>query len=123
MNRDRAVLGLMYGAGIAVWLGVTQWSGRREAWDSGLYFTAGLPLLMLLCALAGFAAPERPWRWAAAAFVGQPAALLCLRGFGSMLPLGLAVFGVLMVPCVVTAYAGALVRTSWLRVSEADRSY
>ena len=123
MNKERALLGLMYAVGSAVWLGITYWSGRREAWDSGLYFSAGLPLLMLFSALAGFAAPERPWRWAAAAFVGQPAALLCLRGVGSMWPLGLAVFGVLMLPCVATAYAGASVKTSWLRVSEADRTY
>lgn len=34
--------------GAAVWIVIAAASGRREAWDSGLYFSAGIPAVAVL---------------------------------------------------------------------------
>ncbi|MCX5797479.1 MAG: hypothetical protein NTY77_18460 [Elusimicrobia bacterium] len=96
--------------GLAVWLIVCAVSHRREAWDAGLYWTLGMPLMALASAVAGFLAPQRPWRWGLLVMAPQPLALFIQNPSGSMLPLGLIVFLVLSLPCILAALLG-----SWLR--------
>ena len=57
--------------GAAGWVIVSLVSGRREAWDSALYFPLFLPVLCLMVAVIGFFAPTRPWRWGLVPFVAQ----------------------------------------------------
>jgi hypothetical protein len=50
-------------AGAIGWLGISQLTHRREAWDSDLYFSLFIPALTLLVGALGFFAPHRAWRW------------------------------------------------------------
>ena len=97
-------------AGAAVWLVVAVASGRREAWDSDLYWSLGMPVAGLCAAVLGFLAPERPWRWGMALFGGQAVAAFVQNPTANLLPLGLIVFAVLGGLCAIPAYLGAAAR-------------
>ena len=99
------------GGGALLWVGTMVASGRSEAWDSPLYWSAAYPLCIALAALLGYVAPERPWRWAFAVMLVQPVVMVLTSGgsFG-LLPLGLILFGVLAVPALFAARLGARLR-------------
>jgi hypothetical protein len=95
------------GVGAASWMYVAQLGGRREAWDSDLYYTVALPAAAVVAVVLGFLVPEKPWRWGFAPFGGQAAAALVQNPTGSLLPLGLILFAILGGLCTIPAYAGA----------------
>ncbi len=97
-------------SGVAVWVLVTSLSGRREAWDSELYFTIGIPALCLVAGILGYVEPHRPWRWGVVPLLGQFVWMLASQGPGNLLPLGVIVFGIFSIPSVITAKLGALAR-------------
>ena len=45
--------------GVLVWVLVSAASGIRVAWDSGLYYAAGMPAVCALSLILGYLAPER----------------------------------------------------------------
>ena len=95
-------------AGAATWLAASLVTGKREAWDAGLYWALFYPLAILLCGLLGQRFPERPWRWALALFFAQCLAMALRNGeIGNLFPLGLFMFGVLSLPAVAAANFGA----------------
>jgi len=86
-------------------------SGRREAWDSPLYWSAAYPLCIALAAVLAYFAPERPARWAFAVMLVQPLVMVLSSGgdFG-LLPLGLMLFAILALPAFAAAKVAASVR-------------
>lgn len=90
-----------------VWILIDSWSGRREAWDSDLYFSMGIPIVCLVAGILGYVEPERSWRWGIAPLIGQAAWMLISQGVGNLLPLGLIVFAMFSIPSVVAARVGA----------------
>jgi hypothetical protein len=106
-------------AGAVLWLAGAEFTGRREAWDSGLYWTVFYPLALAACGLLGYFFPERPKRWAIALFLAQCLAMGIRNGeIGSLLPLGIIVFAVLSLPGVAVANLGARIRGNigrWIR--------
>jgi len=98
-------------AGVALWLGASLISGKREAWDAAIYWTAAYPLAVILSGLLGFLFPQRPWRWALALFLFQFVGMAIRNGeLGGLWPLGLIMFSVLSVPGILLALGA-----SWLR--------
>ncbi|MBU6482934.1 MAG: hypothetical protein KGS09_20640 [Nitrospirae bacterium] len=93
--------------GVLVWAFVSATSGRREAWDSGLYFSVGMPIVCVISAAIGYFEPSRPWRWGVVPLIGQFFWMLLTQGPGNLLPLGGIVFGILSLPSIVTAQIGA----------------
>ena len=93
--------------GALVWIVVSKVSGRREAWDSSLYFSVGYPVICLLSLALGYFAPAQSWRWGVAPFAGQFVWLLLSQGPGNLLPLGIFAFAVISVPAIVAAKIGA----------------
>ena len=57
----RTALLVSIAIGMALEIGVTLASGRREAWDAGVYWSAGLPLAVLGAAAIGYLARGRGW--------------------------------------------------------------
>ena len=78
-------------------------SGRREAWDSGLYWTLAYPLGLVIAGVLAHLGPERSWRWGLALMWAQAATLTLTAADFSLLPLGLILFGVLAVPPMIVA--------------------
>lgn len=107
MNRGHWLLIVALLGGAATWVGIAAAGGRREAWDSGIYFTLGIPLTCVLAFVLGVVEPARSWRWGVAPFAGEFLAMLLTQGVGSLLPLGMILFAVLSIPAVVTARIGA----------------
>ena len=58
------------GVGAATWIVVAMFGGRREAWDSELFFAA-LPVIGLMAGVVSYFVPARFWRWALFPFPGQ----------------------------------------------------
>jgi hypothetical protein len=95
-------------AGLGLWFIGAEISGRREAWDSGIYWAVFYPISIVACGVLGYLFPERAWRWAPAFFLGQCVAMLLRNGeLGNLFPLGLILFGILSLPGVVVAKLGA----------------
>jgi hypothetical protein len=105
-------------SGILVWVAVASLSGRREAWDSSWYFSAGYPFICAVSAVLGFLAPVRSWRWGLAPFAGQFLWLLLTQGPGNLLPLGVIAFAVISVPALIAARIGAFFRNRQAKGSE-----
>lgn len=111
MKRDHWLYLLAAACGAVIWMHIAAASGRREAWDSGLYFSVGIPAVCLVSMAFGFVAPDRSWRWGVLPLVGQFVWMLLSQGPGNLLPLGMVVFGVLSVPSIMTARLGRFIAT------------
>lgn len=108
-NKSSVVYGLSVFSGLAVWLGLMLVSGRREGWDSPLYFPVGIPLLVLVAAILGFLVPVRAWRWGLFPMGTQATIAVALNPTANLLPLGLVLFAMLSLPCLLGAYLGVFV--------------
>jgi hypothetical protein len=90
-------------SGSALWLGTTFVSGRREAWDSSLYWTVAYPAAIFVAALLGYLASRRAWRWGLTVMLVQAVTMAFAASSFGLLPLGLIMFGILAVPPVGAA--------------------
>lgn len=86
--------------------------GLREAWDTGAYWTIGIPLLLAALLAAGFFSAEKVWKLALWATGGHVAAVALVsapgKGLG-MLPLAVVFIGLpLFVAFIVAALLGRL---------------
>jgi hypothetical protein len=93
-------------SGAAAEIGIGLATHRREAWDTGVYWSMGVPLMVLTALVCGFAARERPAVIGYAPFVAQLVALVVRTGGGSMLPLGIALMAVIGLSGVAAAFLG-----------------
>lgn len=98
------------GAGAIAWIAVSMLGGRREAWDSPLYFTYAMPVLAIVIAAVAFFVPARFWRWAMFPFWAQAFVAFFQNPTANLLPLGLIMFSILgavfLVPAAIAALAG-----------------
>lgn len=118
MKRDHWLYLVATLCGAAIWIFVALASGRGEAWDSGLYFSVGIPAVCLVSMALAFFEPERSWRWGVLPVVGQFVWMLLSQGPGNLLPLGIVVFAVLSLPSIIAARVGASIATKWARRNE-----
>ena len=97
--------------GLALELFVAASSGRREAWDSAIFWTAGLPIAIVLSFAIGWLSAPRAWIGAAAVAPGQFMAMALRSGeIGSLWVLGLVLSVFLSLPFVAAAFAGSKLR-------------
>ena len=90
--------------GVALWIAASLTSGKREAWDSAVYWAGAYPLALAACAYLGYRFPERTWRWPVALFGAQVLPLAIISdGIGSLWVLGAVFLGVLALPGIVLA--------------------
>jgi len=90
--------------GFVLWLAASVLTGRREAWDSSLYWAFFYPMALFACGVLAFFHPRRAATWAFVLFAFQFVAM-CVRNaeIGSLWPLGLILFAVLALPGVFVA--------------------
>ena len=113
MKKDTWFYLVAIASGVLTWIIVSAISGRAEAWDSGLYYSVGMPAVCIVAMAQGFFEPKQAWRWGAIPLAGQFIWMLLSQGPGNLLPLGIVVFGVLSVPSIVAARIGALAAIRW----------
>ena len=114
MKKEMALYVIAAASGVSVWVALCAVSGRREAWDSSMYFTLGIPALCIIAACLAFIQPVRPWRWSIIPMFSQAAWMILSQGPGNLLPIGLVFFAILSVPPLVAAWIGAAIR-SWTK--------
>ena len=107
----RTALLISIAIGMALEIGVTLASGRREAWDAGVYWSMGLPLAALGAAAIGYLSRGRAWL-ATALIVPAQVATMMYRGggAGNLWPLALALSSILSLPFVGVAFAARRLR-------------
>jgi hypothetical protein len=98
-------------AGVLAWLTISAYASRGEAWDSPMYYAAGMPALALMSATFAYLQPFKPWRLALAPYAGQALAALVLSP-GSLLPVGIFALALLSLPGMLVTYFAAAVRAS-----------
>ena len=100
--------GLAIGLGIALWLLASAVTGRREPWDSSMYWQLVYPLSLLGAMALAWAYPARAWRWPFAVFLGQFLGVWLRNGeVGNLGPLALVWFAMLAAPGVPLALLAA----------------
>lgn len=107
---ERSAFAIAAVAGAVGWLAIGASSGRREAWDSELYFGLFLPGIAILVAWLAFLSPRGAWRWAFVPFGAQALIAFVRDPTGGLLPFGLIVFAVLGAVCLVPALVAAWFR-------------
>jgi hypothetical protein len=107
----RTTILLSLATGVALELGIHAVSGRREAWDSPLYWTIGLPIAGLAALAVGFLAQRRNWFWTVLIVPGQVLTMMLRSAeISGLLPLTVVLSAVLSAPFVVAAFVGSLLR-------------
>lgn len=94
-------------------MGVALTSGRREAWDSPIYWTVGLPAAALAALLIGFTSRRPGWLWTILIAPSQVLAMMLRSGeIGNLWPLTLVLSSILSAPFVAAAFVGSRLRRS-----------
>ncbi len=85
--------------GALLWQITAMLSGRREAWDSPMYWVLAYPAGLVIAGVIAYLHPFRAWRFALAMMWIQPVVMAVTSDsdFG-LLPLGLITFGILALP-------------------------
>ena len=97
--------------GVALEVGVILASGAGEAWDSPVYWTAGLPLAILGAAAIGYLAAGTAWRSTLLIVPAQVAAMMYRTGeLGNLWPLTLVLSTVMSLPFLLVSYLTSRMR-------------
>ena len=102
-------LGLAATSGLVVWLAIGFLAGRREAWDSSLYFAVGIPVMCAIAFALAYRFPKRAWLLAIAIAFGQSLGLLLSGGSLSLWPLTIVAMTVLSLPQLAAAMVASRV--------------
>ena len=111
-------------AGLALWGVTAVMTGKREPWDTDVYWTAAYPLAVIGSAVLGLLFPQRAWRWAVLLMLMQFVVMIAMGSGLGLWPLGLIVLAVLAMPAAFAAVLAARLRRSTLfgAVPGSDRS-
>jgi len=95
---------------LLVWLGISAAGSGSEAWDSGGYWSVGLPAIYLSASVAALLTARNVWQITLWSGVGQFAGLITTAAGLSLWPLGLMLIAVLSLPVAAVAAV-----TRWIR--------
>jgi hypothetical protein len=110
--KTRPLIGLVIAIGVGLELGIHALSGRREAWDSPLYWTLGLPAAGVASVVIGFLSRGGDWRWAVAIVPSQVMTMMVRSGeISGLWPLMLILSSILSTPFVIASFVGSRFRS------------
>ena len=113
MLKPRTAVLASIAIGVALEVGVILASGRREAWDSPVYWTVGVPSAFLGAAAIGYLAAGTAWRAALLIVPAQVAAMMYRTGEpGNLWPLTVALSFVMGLPFLLVSYLASRRRKS-----------
>ena len=101
-------------SGLGVCLAITIITGRKEAWDSGVYFSVGIPIMCVLILAISYFFPTHAWRWTLSMAVGQSLAIASGAGSLNLWPLSIVAMTIASIPQFVTGFVGSLLGASKL---------
>ena len=113
MLTKRGAIILSVAIGAALELGIHLVTGRREAWDSGLFWTVGLPLAMAASFGLGALTRDSDWKWTVLVAPAQVFTMMVRSAeIGGLWPLTLVLSAVLSAPFLFAAFLGTRLRRS-----------
>lgn len=95
-------------SGLGVCLAITIITGRKEAWDSSVYFFVGVPIMCALIFVISYLFPTHAWRWTLSMAVGQSLAIASGGGSLNLWPLSIVAMTVVSIPQFVTGFVASL---------------
>jgi hypothetical protein len=98
---------IVAGTGIALWLVIPIITGEQAAWDSALYFKAGMPLIMLECTVLGFFFPPRWWQWGLLTALSQAIVMIIKWPTSNLMPPAVLFLFILSAPYFLGGFIGA----------------
>jgi len=111
MLKRPAIIVLSVVAGVGLELGIHMLSGRSEAWDSALYWTLGLPVVVALSVAIGLVSERSDWLWTFLIVPSQVTTMMMRSGeIGNLWPLAAVLSSILSVPFVAAAFVGSKLR-------------
>lgn len=93
--------------GLVVFVAITAVTGKNEAWDDGIYYSLGIPLMCFAAFAIAYRFPVRPWRWAACMAGGQVIGALMHGSSLNLLPLALIFMTIISIPQFLAALLGS----------------
>lgn len=97
--------------GVALELGVAAVGGRREAWDSEIFLTVGLPAVLLISCAIGYFAGRKHWFWTALIVPSQVTTMMVRNGeISGLWPLMVVLSSILGLPFLVAAFVASRFR-------------
>jgi len=113
MLSTTAAVWLSIAIGVCLELGVHFATGRREAWDSALFWTVGLPAAAIASLAIGYFSRGKAWRSTIVVAPSQVLVMMIRGGEpGNLWPLTLVLSAVLSAPFVIAAFIGSRFRRS-----------
>lgn len=95
-------------SGLGVCLAITLVTGKKEAWDSGVYFSVGIPIMCAAIFAISYFFPIRAWRWTLSMAVGQSLAIASGAGSLNLWPLSIVAMTIVSTPQFVTGFVASL---------------
>lgn len=106
-NKDIVPYAVTAGCGLIVYVVITAVTGLNEAWDGGVYYAIGIPIMCAVAFRMGYQYPSRPWRWAASMAGGQMVGALLGGSSLNLLPFALIFMAIISIPQFIAASVGA----------------
>lgn len=94
-------------SGLGVCLAISMVTGKKEAFDSEIYFSVGIPIMCVLIFAISYWFSEKPWRWTLSMAVGQSLAIVSGGNSLSLWPLAIIGMAILSVPQLITGMAAS----------------
>jgi hypothetical protein len=103
---EKSVRFVLAVVGFVATFGIARVTERFEAWDAGLYWSLGVPVMALAAGIAGYLCPPRTWSYGFSVIAGSVATMIGLTGLGNLWPIGLVFATALAFGCGLAAKLG-----------------
>ena len=115
IKRDHKLYAIAIGTGLLVWISLSMYSGRKEAWDTPEYFTIGFPIMCIVAGTLAAIEPDRPCRWGVSLLLAQIIWCLLSQGtIGNLWPIAILFQMILFVPLLIAAGIGSLIGRKYM---------
>lgn len=105
-RRDAILASVTTGAALELVVGAV--SGRREAWDSSLYWSVGLPAVLAVAAAIGYLGGRRGWQWTGLIVPTQATVMMLRSGeISGLWPLTVVLASILGAPFLLAAFTAS----------------